>query len=171
MTIPNSIAARSGRLAQGLLAVVLALSAATAGAQAISTRVDDLGHRIFSDRRDAPITHHALPPLPGQTGADEPIRARTANFSAARSRAVDRSEAQRRLRQAEHERARGPDLQQGIPPVAERSPGERRRERVLALQHGVEAAQARVRELDAQGELVRATPPANPKLLSASALR
>lgn len=64
---------------------------------------------------------------------------------------VDRREAARRLAQAQRELARGPDMQHGIPPAAERNPGDRRRARVVFLQRNVEAARARTRELSAPG--------------------
>lgn len=132
-----------------LLAAALLLSAAGVSAQKIYRQVDSEGHTSFSDRREAPITHRELAPLPDQTGPVSEIHGRGPNGFGARARIIDQNEANRRLQQAERERARGPDMQQGIPPIAEREHGDRRRQRVNALQQMVESAQARVRELSA----------------------
>ena len=51
--------------------------------------------------------------------------------------------------QAQRALARGPDMQHGIPPAVEKEPGDRRRARLVALHRGVEAAQARAREVNA----------------------
>jgi hypothetical protein len=81
---------------------------------------------------------------------------------AARAGATDRREAARRLAQAQRELARGPDMQQGIPPSAEKAPGDRRRARVMFLQRNVEAARARAHEVDAPGIAAGAAfPPKN----------
>jgi hypothetical protein len=145
----------AARICSALLALALACATGSSLAQAVYRHVDADGSKTYTDRREAPISRRELAPLAGQTGADSEIHGRSANFTAARSLSINQREAQRRLAQARREQARGPDMQQGIPPIAERHPGDRRRERVESLQHMVEAAQARVRELDVQSSLAQ----------------
>lgn len=153
----------AAKLSRALLAVALACATGSSFAQAVYRHVDADGNRSYTDRPEAPISRRELAPLAGQTGADSEIHGRSANFTAARSLSINQREAQRRLAQARREQARGPDMQQGIPPIAELHPGDRRRERVESLQHMVEAAQARVRELDAQSSVPSASAHAEAK--------
>lgn len=143
----------AARICSGLLALALACATGPSLAQAVYRHVDSGGNKSYTDRPEAPISRRELAPLAGQTGADPEIQGRSANFTTARSLSINQREAQRRLVQAMREQARGPDMQQGIPPIAERLPGDRRRARVESLQHMVEAAQARVRELEAQSSV------------------
>lgn len=138
------------RLARGVLAVALALGAAAAAAQGVYRHVDTVGHVSFTDRPEMPITQRELEPLPAKVDSAQGIRGRSLHL-ASHSGLVDRNEANRRLLQAQREFARGPDMQQGIPPTAEKNPGDRRRARVIALQRGVDAAQARAREVNVPG--------------------
>jgi len=137
----------SVRLARGVLAVALAFGAAAASAQGLYRHVDNVGRVSFSDRAEAPIVQRELEPLPGQAEPASAIRGRSAKLTA-RAKATERSEAHRRLLQARRELARGPDMQQGIPPLAEKVPGDRRRARVITLQRNVEAARLRVTQVD-----------------------
>lgn len=136
------------RMAQCALAVTLAFSAAASSAQSVYKHVDDGGHVSYTDRPDAPIISHELEPLPKQAPVVSTISGRSRN-SSMQSSVVNRKEAYRRLQQAKRALARGPDMQQGIPPGAELVPGDRRRARLVALHRGVEAAEARAREVDA----------------------
>lgn len=156
MTMPGLTYPRTALVCAGLILFTCLI--APVGAQTVHRHVAVDGHKTFSDRSEAPIARRALAPLPGQTGWASEMDGRTPGISPALSQSVNRREASRRLVQAQRERARGPDMQQGIPPVAERHPGDRRRERVAALQEMVEAAQARVRELDAHVAVSQATP-------------
>lgn len=124
------------RFARLLLTVALICTSAAAAAQTIHRQLDTEGRVNFSDRPDTPITRRELAPLAGQTGPDSEIRGRGRNSSVAHSRSIDKREADRRLSQAMRERARGPDMQQGFPPVAELRPGDRRRARGGAAAHG-----------------------------------
>lgn len=135
---------------RGLLCLTLVLATGSTFAQPVYLHVDSEGRKSYTDRREAPISRRELAPLPGQTGMDSGTHGVGPNGSAARSLSINQREAARRLTQARREQARGPDLQQGIPPVAERHSGDRRRERVESLQQMVDAAQARVRELEVQ---------------------
>ncbi len=135
------------RLARGVLAVALALGAAAASAQGVYRQVDTVGRVNFTDRPEAPIVQRELEPLPGQAASASGIRGRSPKLTA-RANSIDRSEANRRLLQAQREQARGPDMQHGIPPTAEKVPGDRRRARVITLQRNVDAARARVAEVN-----------------------
>ena len=137
------------RVAQCALAVALAFGAAAAFAQGVYKHVDEAGRISYTDSREAPITSHELEPLP--VVAPPPvsgIRGRS-RASSMQSSLVNRKEAQRRLLQAQRALARGPDMQQGIPPGVELVPGDRRRARLVALHRGVQAAEARCREVNA----------------------
>lgn len=151
------------QLCGALLGLALASAAGSSFAQAVYRHVDLEGNKTYTDRREAPISRRELAPLAGQTGADSGTPVYGTKLTAARSLSINQREAQRRLMQARREQARGPDMQQGIPPVAERLPGDRRRVRVEELQHRVEAAQARVRELDAQSSVPQASARADAK--------
>lgn len=131
MQTRNLESAMAQHLARGVIAVALAFAAAGAMAQG----------------RDSPIIARELEPLPTVTVPANGISGRTPGHSA-RSSAIDRNEANRRLLQAQREFARGPDMQQGIPPSAEKVRGDRRRARVISLQRSVDAAQARAREVN-----------------------
>ena len=133
------------RFARRAFAVALVLAPCAAAAQDVYRHVDTAGRVSFSDRPDAPIVARELDTLPVAPAAAvrEGVPARTA-----RGGAIDRREANRRLLQAQRELARGPDMQQGIPPSAEARPGDRRRARVKALERSVEAARIRAREVN-----------------------
>lgn len=133
------------RLARGALAVALAFGAAAASAEGIYKHVDNAGQVSFTDRPEAPIAVRELEAPPVKV---ESIRGRSPALLS-RAKATDRKEAERRLEQARRAFIRGPDMQQGIPPSTERTPGDRRRARVVALQRTVDAAQARAREVNA----------------------
>lgn len=135
------------RVAQCALAVALAFGTATTFAQSVYKHVDAGGHVSYTDSRDAPIIARELEPLPvvAQPPVSE-IRGRS-RAASTQSSLVNRKEAQRRLLQAQRALARGPDMQQGIPPGVELVPGDRRRARLVALHRGVEAAEARYREV------------------------
>ena len=141
----QSINARFARIA---LAVALAFGCTALAAEGIYRHSDAAGHVSYTDRPEAPITARELEPLPAQAEPGNSIRGRSPT-TRVRANAVDRKEAARRLKQARKELARGPDMQQGIPPGVEREPGDRRRARLVALHRGVEAAEARVREVNA----------------------
>lgn len=133
--------------------VFYVLASATAAAQAIYTSTDSRGHMSFSDRADAAqanFKQDAADALSREQSATAVTREHS-RISTARARAIDRKEAERRLRVAQRDLARGPDMQQGIPPVAENIAGQRRRERAQSLQNSVTDAQARVRELEEPG--------------------
>lgn len=161
MSMPRLPYPRTAHISAGLLLFTCLI--APVSAQTMHRHVAVDGHKTYSDRSEAPIARRALAPLPGQTGWASEMDGRTPGISPALSQSVNRREAGRRLVQAQHERARGPDMQQGIPPIAERHPGDRRRERVAALQEMVEAAQARVRELDAPVPIAQNQPQAAPR--------
>ncbi len=138
----------TARLAVGALAVALAFGVTAVQAQSVFKHVDGAGHVSYTDRADAPIVARELEPAPVKAEPASAIRGRS---TATRFRAseVDRKEAVRRLKQAQRALARGPDMQQGIPPAVERELGDRRRARLVALHRGVEAAEARAREVNA----------------------
>lgn len=134
------------RVAQCALAVALAFGTAATFAQGVYKHVDDGGHVSYTDSRDAPIVARELEPLP-VAAQPSAIRGRS-RAASMQSSVVNRKEAQRRLLQAQRALARGPDMQQGIPPGVELVPGDRRRARLIALHRGVEAAEARNREVN-----------------------
>ena len=136
------------RMARCAVAVALAFGAMAAQAQSVYRHVDGSGHVSYTDRPEAPITSRELEPLPVVAAPPASgIRGRS-SASSMRSSEVNRKEAQRRLVQAKRALARGPDMQQGIPPGGELVPGDRRRARLVALHRGVEAAEARCREVN-----------------------
>jgi hypothetical protein len=135
----------AARIARGVLAVALAFGAAAASAEGVYKHVDNAGQVSFTDRPEAPVSARELEAPPAKADS---IRGRSPALLS-RAKATDRKEAERRLAQAQRELRRGPDMQQGIPPSTERTPGDRRRARVATLQRTVDAAQARAREVNA----------------------
>ncbi len=160
------------RIAESVLAVVLLCASAAAPAQSIYKHVDALGHARYTDRPEAVDTSTAAPAVASaaRTGQEDPAT-RTESASAisgrgphslSRSRKIDQNEASRRLLQAQRALARGPDIQHGEPPQAEKIPGARRTARLLKLGRNVQAAEARTREVYAQGYAANAVSPAVP---------
>jgi hypothetical protein len=127
------------------LAVALVLAPCAAAAQDVYRHVDTAGRVSFTDHPDLPIVARELEPLP--VAPASAVREAGPKPSV-RGGAIDRREANRRLLQAERELARGPDMQQGIPPSTEARPGDRRKARVKALERSVEAARLRAREVN-----------------------
>ena len=151
-------------IAASAIAAAFVLASGMVSAQTILTSTNSQGSASFSNRAetaDAEIKRDAADAMLREQRTNAMARG-DGQISVARSQAIDRHEAGRRLRLAEREFARGPDMQQGIPPIAERASGERRRERVESLARRVAEAQARIRELEGSGAVARRDVKAGP---------
>jgi len=155
----------TSRLARGAFAVALAFGATAVPAQGIFRHVDAGGHVSYTDRAEAPITSRELESPAVKAEPVSSIRGRSPT-TRSRAKDIDRKEAARRLAQAQRALARGPDMLHGIPPAVEKEPGDRRRARLVALHRGVEAAEARAREVNAPDYSADATPRAAPVRLA-----
>ena len=149
-----------------LFASAIVCSYSVASAQSIFREVDDAGRPHFSDRPEVavPVMRSAEAAGVAQeqaaaAGAPAPAQTPVVSGRPVRTGPVDRKEADRRLRQAERELARGIHRYRGEPPLADGAPGER----LAKLRRNVAAAQARVDELNAKAAVASGTTSKPPK--------